>query len=262
MWRLDSDPPPSCQSSGTTESWLFNPSGPDKLIRIVHETLASDIFCGSLSWDGAGKLVVVGGINPVEGFNPAETYRFNPRVLPLTTWPVVVYPDPPEDPYLAMSPCWETVGDMSIGRYYPTLLRLLDRILVAGTCVPAMRSAHLVLGGPPFVSGTEGNEVWELLQNGSDTWECPLLPETMTTAAPHWMPAWAGNNERYTLEPEVPPGGPPYFDLLDSYPRALQLEDGQIFVAGDVRTQGTQSPPGNVPGTSWGGLRGSRCACR
>jgi hypothetical protein len=247
LWRRD------CLPSGiTTTTWVFEPASPGTLIQ-VSTTLASDIFCGGMSWDASGKLIVAGGF-PSAGAAPAQTYRFDPRALPAyASWPPVPFGSPPLPPYFAPGANWKTqLGDMSLARYYPTLIALLKATMGGSQTVCTQGSAftggHAALSGPPAIT-SEGNEVWQVLLHGATAWDCPVIPAGMISSDPHYPSGWT-SPERYALHPVVSPPSP----LLDSYARAFQLSitaHRQVFVAGDVDTVGGQPPSGNAPGDAW-----------
>lgn len=67
LWKLEFGSPPECTILQTTATWLFNPTNPSQLIRILPNGGAPfdrSIFCSGASWDPMGNLLVVGGVSP------------------------------------------------------------------------------------------------------------------------------------------------------------------------------------------------------
>jgi hypothetical protein len=151
----------------------------------------------------------------------------------------------------------------------------------ASGTIPA--GVNLVLGGPPKLQAVgggalaEGNEVWEAITTDTTTsweWEHPFIPVDPTgldTLWPTWTSGQGGSNESWDhnaphYDETTPEGqlfGEPagtydtysrqpanYPDrLLDSYPRAFQLTDGEILICGDVDTSASLSL--GEPGATW-----------
>jgi hypothetical protein len=179
---------------------------------------------------------------------PRQTYRFRPRAL-LGTLTVGGYPEVQYDP--AFEP-WDTApGLLVLPRYYPTLIQLnRDAIaMTTGGCGPIPGSSIIALGGPPAVS-PEGDEFWECLPSSATQWSCPFRPPINLISLPHQGYLSGQSTEEFSLHPS---GNPPS-SRLDSYPRAMQLSTGHIFIANDIDTDESQSmgPPPNNPGESWG----------
>ena len=243
LWRYDRDQsPPACALQDTTTAWVFNPIDPAELLRISQQ-LQSDIFCSGLTWDTRGQLTVAGGLG--SGTVPRETYRFRPNALGMTAT-VGGYP---EIQYDSSFPPWQHLasGDMALPRYYPTLTTLISTLVDTATsgCADVPASSVMALGGPPCGPCTEGNEFWEFLGPTAQSWSCLFHPPIATISSSHqaYIPTTA---EEFSLHPQSNPPS----TLLDSYPRALQLSTGHVFMAFDVNS-GIGTPP-NVPGESWG----------
>jgi len=151
----------------------------------------------------------------------------------------------------------------------------------ASGTIPA--GVNLVLGGPPKLQAVgggalaEGNEVWEAITTDPTAtweWEHPLIPVDPTAIDPLWLTwtsgqggsneSWDHNSPHYDeTTPEGQLFGEPmgtydtytrqpanYPDrLLDSYPRAFQLTDGEILICGDVDTSASLSL--GEPGATW-----------
>ena len=284
-------------SDVTSILWAVNPNSPAKPIAIYWD-FASDVFCGGASWDKLGQLLIAGGVPPdCEGPNqlfPGETYRFRPKSLGViitpSPWPV------PPPPFFAgpsyfsfLRPPVVQQGDMVVGRYYPTVMPLQERmaefsstLLVNGTTTSGTTiepGVNLVLGGPPRLKDGnglptgDGNEVWEVIEtNTTDAleWEYPFIPEDPDDPDPDWgvpNPAnpWHYNRRHHFKDPDLflePMGTGQTYDtyprfpqsgypdrLLDSYPRAFQLTNGEILICGDVPTSTTVTV--GDPGAVW-----------
>ncbi|HVS11458.1 MAG TPA: galactose oxidase early set domain-containing protein [Planctomycetota bacterium] len=238
MYREGLDPN-TCAPTNTAEVWLFNPENPGTLLK-VEQTLASDVFCGALAFDSRGRLTVAGGF-PIGAGVPSQAYRFDPRVLGIA---------------LDGAP-WSQPFDMSIGRYYGTLISLDRRPIAVTGSLTVPGGCQAILGGPPGLT-SEGNELWQFqdpsvaVGSGSNPWLHTLVAPPGTPNA-HSLPPGT-LTEAYAIS-TTHPADP----LLDSYPRAFQLGEpdplnatilGQIFIAFDVDTTGGWPPP-NTEGSAW-----------
>jgi hypothetical protein len=254
----------------TDETFLFDPSNPAQLIKILHSPLQTNIFCSGMSWDPNGNLVVVGG---EDGENvepghpppfPKRAYRFLPRALP-------TLPQPPTNPPTVAGRCWEPAGENSIRRNYASVVTFSRRAMswASTTCIGSL--AHgpggaFVIGGRP--SQQHGNEIFDYLSVDATAWGCALRPLIPIDYPPYALPQ---------IPDPTQPGHKPFFfndhlagmmhplgeyelrkassDPLDypevdleSYPRAFQLSTGEIFVAGDRDKLATAGAPQNSPG--------------
>jgi hypothetical protein len=276
LWRKERENTPctGCQDADTDKTWVFNPMSPEKL-GTIPQALSSDIFCGGLSWDRYGQLVVTGGVpTPECSLMPfpcttcafPETYRFQPQEVE------IVGLTPGGQMIVTGSP-WKKVGNMALGRYYPTnialnktqLYRSLDFDLTGGgmESAPLPLSMTLVAGGP-VCGGGDGNELWELLEpkvTGVTSWSLPFLPQNPDSQDLPNYPS-QNNSPHYQMGQQYdpytrPPSGLLTPDqkntpnpLLDSYPRMFQTsESAQILVCGDVETSPMVTP--NFPGCVW-----------
>jgi hypothetical protein len=229
LWRVEFDA--SCNLTGNTESWLFDPSSPTQLVRIVDVSpLKSSIFCSSASWQPNGELLVLGGASG--GSLATYTYRFRPQYLgapsDTTNGPVIYTP--------ASTPAWLYISNSKIPHYYVTVISLNAQDALyssapsASTCGSIRGGSQLSLGGPIDFS-EDGNEFWEPIYQTSLDWGCPIVPVGM--ALPHAHASYLPlEHDRYSLHPASNPADP----RMDSYPRATQLSTGEILVGGDVDT--------------------------
>ncbi|MBI5363448.1 MAG: DUF1929 domain-containing protein [Planctomycetes bacterium] len=230
IWRqhITPDPNPSlpCIDDNFTETWIFNPGNPAQLIKIT-QAIDSDIFCSGHSFDSEGRLIVAGGFFGPGGI-PARTYRFDPTNLPIEI-------SVGGQPFVRFAP-WSRLDDMAIRRYYPTILPLISESVPAGSMAYG-GGGQLVIGGPTLTSGLDGNELWELHPSSTSSWLGPVAPPLAAMHPNHLENYSSSSIERYSLHP---PTNPPTA-LLDSYPRAFQLQSaglgiarGQIVIAGDI----------------------------
>jgi len=201
--------------------------------------------------------VVAGGLNhQVQGDGIIETYRFDPFQLKVAIL----------HPLLGLQAAgapWTRLSDLSIKRYYPTLITLTKEALssnCAGSTLVVQGGSTVVLSGPPRVEHFEGNEFWQFLPAGGQNWSATLRPD------PQQVPPYPNPNSlpqgtpehHYVRRPANDPANP----LLDSYDRAKQLGErnavdlplvrGSIFLVNDVDSkENTQNPNvPNAPGTS------------
>lgn len=177
MWRAPRNVPPDPPQ---TESWIFNPAAPTVLLK-VEQDLESDIFCSAMSWDRDGQLVVAGGA-PGGVSAPTEAYRYFPSLLRHP--PKYELPFDPCNPALVVGAPWRDAGDMSIGRYYPTLITLLRGDIVGTPTIAG--GSSFVLGGLAVLGGqlAFGNDYWQLLESGSVVWTRTLHSPNETFNAP------------------------------------------------------------------------------
>lgn len=267
LWRFEVNA--TCTTgSNTTETWIMDPAfqGPSPLLIRVPQDLHTNIFCSGASADINGEIVVAGGTQylpppamPPNNFTiPDDTLRFRPQNLGGLIWDITTgYPsvgtDPSALPWIELGP----QGEMNISRFYPTLMPLRKGAIQPGVSADAgcsfPGSSHLALGGTPFGTNVvDGNEAWEVLGPGATSWSCGIVPRTGT------IHSFARPLDRFDV---IPFGGFAPEVLFDSYPRAKQLSDGNIFVAFDVNTAETctsGNPPVTVPcavvnkpGQSW-----------
>ncbi|HUP25861.1 MAG TPA: galactose oxidase early set domain-containing protein [Thermoanaerobaculia bacterium] len=232
MWRAEFDG--SCNLTGNTESWLFDPNYPMQLVRIVDGSpLKTSIFCSGASWQGNGELLVLGGAS---GPSLATwTYRFRPQHLGV---PI----DTPSGPTIytrSSTPAWLRIGDSKIPHYYVTVISLRDQEAYYSGPTPAEYcnwipgGSQISLGGPEDYDNN-GNEFWEPIHQSSQEWGCPVVPVGMAPPNPHagYLALIDPYYDRYSLHPPSNPADP----RMDSYPRAVQLSTGEILVGGDVDT--------------------------
>lgn len=205
LWNFD-------DASQTTKTFLVNPLVPDcgPAITVIQQELSSNIFCSGHTFLPDGSLVAVGGW-PAPGYSHRAAFRFNPRALalgqdPWQPWPTQgVPPDPAK---------W-----MEFGRYYPTALLLNRKAIESPSAWQLDGSSVMVLGGPRYITGDLGSDLWEFQENALSSWR-PVRPP-------------GGPGEEYEI---VLPATPVDDARLDSYPRALQLSTEEVFIAGDVDT--------------------------
>jgi hypothetical protein len=246
LWRRDTDQ--NCALQPTISSWVFDPSSPAHLL-VIPQSVTAEIFCGGSSWDNRAQLIVVGGLS-ANLPTMQETFRFRPRALTGTFVPPT---GPTQVTYSASYPPWVQLGDMVIPRYYPTLITLNKDLITltaagAGT-VPGTSS--MVLGGPvqgPH-SSQYGNPFWEFLGPNLTTWSIPFRPPNLQPIHASYVTGLT--TEQYSLQPAASAPVPD----LDSYPRALQLSTGHVFVANDIPTNAPTIPGAAYPtpaGNSWG----------
>lgn len=230
----------------TTAAWIFDPSSPLAL-KMVQAKLSSTIFCADQSWDDLGNLVVAGG-NTAQS-PPAESYHFFPTGL--TVQVMVPAPGCPFPSYPAIGgQVWKSAGNMSIGRYYPTLITLLKGDIFADTPPNIRGASSFVVGGDPtdpFPSGLVGNDWWQVHEPLATSWGHTLYsddPNLPTAPAP---------SEEYDRE-----GTPLPEAVIEYYPRMVQLATTgpfddhvkNVFIANDVEAV-SGGPSANGPGDSW-----------
>jgi len=218
LWNYD------VESSQTTKSFLVNPlvanCGP--ALTELPQTLASNLFCSGHTFLPDGSLVAVGGF-PAGSSSHNAAFRFNPRALN------GVGSTPPPTPWQP----WPSTGSvMTLPRYYPTALLLNRRSLLSPTGWHLDGASVMVLGGPKAIVGDLGNALWEFQENALTNWRQVYWPTTADQSYDIVAPANYGDDARF-----------------DSYPRALQLSNGDIFVAGDVDT--AAGIPSTGHGKSW-----------
>ena len=275
---------------GPDKTYMFDPDAPEPHLIEIPQPLSSDISCAGLSWNRCGSLLVAGG-----GFYgvvaEADAYLFHPN-----TMGPVVPANPPGVPYPyifvdtnvipPLGP-WEKIDDMHTERFYPTVLHLTRRPIYWGEGVNSLcgtageliaRGAGIVLGGPAWKATDfvleQGNYAWELIAPMDTHWKCGILPvlnpvlQNPEPNAPIWQNVggpvpdvhpgdFAVRDEYDVPDWNNPPQVPP--DLrFDCYPRAFELENGRIFVAGDVSANevpvtasGQPVLVPNRPGSSW-----------
>ncbi len=243
LWRSphhDSTEPPQ------TETWIFDPAQTDLLIK-VPQNLLSNIFCAGMSWEKDGKLVVAGGIGdagtPGAKVPPKRTYLFEPGDLDLPGG--FVAGSPPCMPHVQNAVPggpFREVGQMSVGRYYPTLTALCEGTISGTPPEPDIPGgASLVAAGAvlqDLVGGGQavhyGNDYWQLMPPASGTWSRTFQSPNPTL--PGQVP---GPFENYDLMPTTAPPNP----RMESYPRMFQLSDindftRNILAANDVAPDG------------------------
>jgi len=238
LWLKETDS--ACALTNTTVTYLFDPARPETLAKIQGR-LQGNIFCAGHSWDPTGDLIVVGGDFYGGMLGPVFTYRFEPGLL---GFPAVYPPGVCPVGDISGQP-WTNLGDMSIARYYATLITLA-REAIPGTALAG--GSSFVLGGAPNGVGDDGNEYWQALPTGASTWSPTLYPDGGGT---HVIPAVP--NELYvrkSFQQSVPASLP--VPVLDTYPRAFQLTDvgispnpvyrKNILVAGDIDTRVNEGP--------------------
>ena len=276
MWGYNRVAEPLAQ----TQAWIFDPDEPDKLFEI-ETMLFSSIFCGGMTWDEQGQLVIAGGKTATptppcpDQYPPVEAYRFLPAALsPSPLYPTPCpFPPPPtclwacESPIISGNP-WVQTGSMSKPRYYPSLITL-----VRNTILGPNSPVDDIQGGAAFVIGGGPNECDELHPN-----DCDGQPEPLHGTS-WWQPLEPGESQWARTyhpaddptEPVAPPShGQPYLrqpvggneslrpePTIDSYPRVYQLASTEqsfsnLFVAYDIDsfTLGKTSC-GNDPGDAW-----------
>lgn len=247
MWRAPRNVPPVPPQ---TETWIFNPAIPATLLK-VDQDLESDIFCSSMSWDRNGQLVVAGGA-PGGTSAPTDAYRFFPSLL---RYPAkYVFPIAPCNGAGVGGVPWKDAGDMSIGRYYPTLITLFKGDIL-GT-PPIAGASSFVLGGladlPPNPAVVYGNDYWQMLESTSVTWSRTLHSPNQAFTDPFV----GGATEQYDLKSVA--GLPLPNPYVENYPRTVQLTTlGQgadlftksIFVANDIWPD--NGPSYTAPGDAW-----------
>lgn len=223
----------------TDTFWFFNPDAPTDLVRLS-QNINANIFCSGMSFDAQGHLLAAGGVSQSHGF-PDRTVKLDPFKLGPIAYPTgggvgVMGYDP-------NAPPWRMLGNMALKRFYPTVLPLSRRYLYfTNSSIPTVPigGANLVLGGPLFVgcNTADGNEVMEVLPFRATNWRAPLLPPQSSVVHTTELPT-SLTRETYSLQ-----GTPSPSVLLDSYPRAAQLSNGDIHVAGDIDTlrQGVAAP--------------------
>ncbi|MBI1383181.1 MAG: DUF1929 domain-containing protein [Planctomycetaceae bacterium] len=218
LWNYD------VTSTQTTASFLVNPlvanCGP--ALTELPQALASNIFCSGHTFLPDGSLVAVGGF-PAGTSSHNAAFRFNPRALN------GVGSTPPPTPWQP----WPSTGSvMTLARYYPTALLLNRRSLLSPTGWHLDGASVMVLGGPKSIVGDLGNALWEFQENALTNWRQVYWPTTADQSYDIVSPANFADDAR-----------------SDSYPRALQLSNGDIFVAGDVDTAAGQ--PSTAHGKTW-----------
>jgi hypothetical protein len=228
-----------CEAGMTTQTsaWVWDPANPT-VVSKVNTPVAANIFCSGMSWDSQGRLVIAGGIGsgPYDG-----VYQFDPSVLSTIT------PGTPPVITTTSTPWNNPTPNLATNHYYPTVLAL-NRHNVT-TCSTTFGGQHIVLGGPDLNQTGLGIEFWETVPH-SITSACVLAPPSYT----HSFDTTTYGTETYSLS-----GSPDIY--LDSYPRAFQLSNEQIFIMSDVDTQKYSTPPlvgppavpspPNRPGQSW-----------
>lgn len=238
-----------------TEGWIFVPESPGQLFRVAQTLPDLSLGCSGGSWDVNGLLVVAGGL-AAHGEGVAKTYRFDPFQLKAPTYPV-------EGAIAGGAPWTRLSSDLSIKRYYPTLITLAKGTL-SSTCgdstLLVQGGSTVVLSGPPNVPYFRGNEFWQFLPPGGQNWSATLRPDLNQVPAypnPNSLPQGTPVHN-YVRRPVIDPANP----LLDSYSRARQLGErnavdlplvkGRIFLANDVETKENLANPNvpNAPGIS------------
>jgi len=238
---------------GLIESWIYVPENPGQLIKVQQVLPGARITCSGASWDRKGRLVVAGGLLASAG--TAETFRFDPFKLQAPTFT-------PTGPVAAGTP-WTQLADMSIKRYYPTLFTLTKLELTSncgGLPFVVAGGSTVLLSGPPHVNQFEGNEYWQFLPPGGQSWSATLRPDpAFWNSANQSQLAPLAVLRNYDRMPLSNPAEP----RLDSYAKGKQLGErlpteslvrGRIFIAGDVDSWEDLSPPydtPNKPGKSW-----------
>jgi hypothetical protein len=216
----------------TNYTYFFNPANPTVLYRL-NDILASDIFCGGMSWNTSGQLVVAGG--DVMTGQPDHAYRFMPAILA-----------PPATGYIIPGTAWREVNTMSFPRWYPSVLTLAREDIPASGFVDIPGGSSLALGGGSLSAHPEtGNEYWQALLPTGPNWSHTLQPDTPGSLNHGSVPGHENYYRSGTPLPEP---------VIDYYPRVLQLANTgtasagthNIFIAGDMEVTGN-----NPPGASW-----------
>jgi hypothetical protein len=241
----------SPQPNQPMQSVLWDPSNPD-VVFPLQQTLAEDLFCSGASFDLDGQLVVVGG-NPTNTQLANSSYRFFPGLLGALVNGGGTCPSTLE---VAGSP-WIFAGQMSLPRYYPTVLALVLEGIPSPAPFTAIGSAAAFVlgGGPNFQNGNNAVEIWQALRSqGSYDWSHNLVPATNGIG-------WGAHQYLYGTQNEVyaclPTANPPEV-LMEWYPRAVQLARSGTAAAGSVcnilvtnDVSGHVQGPANQPGSTW-----------
>lgn len=203
-----------------------------------------------------GNLLVAGG-DFSNGHQPFKTYRFPPRAL---------NPAGPTDPAAPCTPGtitgnpWTELQNMTIGRYYPTLVGSPKETIDPGPDAIAGGST-IVLGGAPTAANNQedGNEWWQLMAAAPNTnWSRTFYPDPHPDAT-HGVPP--GANEMYIRKSLLDPSDPNYPASLpkvklDSYPKSYFLSNigadpnwfkHNLFMACDLDTRTNEGP--SIAGT-------------
>lgn len=276
LWNVESfnqycQDPATCVGGAcdvTKLTWLFDPASPSALIELrqTPNPFTTNIFCSGTSWDADGNLIVAGGEDIVvnaggvaqAGPFPKATYRFLPGALSS----VQVDPPPPLGtgfPFITAS-AWTATGDMGSRRNYPTVMLLGRRDFLSDCPTSPFHNGagSFVLGGRP--AAFDGNEIWDFLDRSAPAWSCAFRPALPVTPYPHPFvdhtdcatnPLSCVTHPTITYAPKKAPGQPDtlYPDLaLESYPRAFQISNGEIVIAGD---RDKAVPPTNTAGLTW-----------
>lgn len=263
LWRNE-DPDAGPPILFTAETWIFDPATPERL-HLVNAKLESNIFCSGMSWDATGVLVAAGGANPATP--PAQTYRFFPEAL---VYPPIATPGSCE-PWVVAGLPWRRVGDMSLERYYNTLMPALTGVIDGGTFPDIPSGSSFVVGGdPPESFDPDPQPDPPIRYPGNDFWQA-LPPNLVSSAWSHTLVAESDSigmhpvpNEVYERRPDGDPMIPEADARLDYYPRGYHLattgetagEDKNFFIANDVFPEDMQVgdhpvPASNAAGHSW-----------
>ena len=152
------------EGTNQAETWLFNPNGspPNKVLFVGSSLVGTSIFCGAMTWDVSGDLVVAGGQTSMaaptcpESEPPNRAYKFRPGALQSIIYPYCGNPPLPpcsnggcESP-LVTGNAWTPLGDMSKPRYYPSLITLVRAPITSEAPLPNIAgSSSFVVGGAP-----------------------------------------------------------------------------------------------------------------
>ena len=211
-------------NSQQSKTWLFNPQLPQILIE-VGQTLNTNIFCSGHTFGTRRYGLVVTGGYPVPPANSNQRcFRFDATQLTAAAIPPGgIYP-------VAGGLPWIELPSMNRRRYYPSVVSLREQLLTAPGGWTTAANSKLVLGGPQDASANGGVRTWETLAPGASAWQRLEDPNV-------------SGFENYAL---MPVNDPPD-SRLDSYPRALQLTNGDVYLAGEVDTVPQNGPGSPLP---------------
>jgi len=223
---------------------VLDPANPAQMIQAPSLSLTSDIFCAGQSWDALGRLVIAGGFN--HPFPPDEVYRFDPAGLGHVGYTIPAPGQPPVAHIAGQSTtvsAWTSLSpEMSVPRYYPTLIPTLRDVL-STECTPTFSvggGSSWILGGWTAGSGTP-IDLWEYVQVSATGVGPYVLYPTGGSTVPGWtVPATAQEYARISLS-----GQPLPDPRLDQYPRAFQLSSKDALIVNDV--EGLSAAPWTNP---------------
>lgn len=194
------------------ESWVWDPTQPASTATKQPFPSSSDLFCAHMATLEDGRVLVVGGAEAAAGNGIKAISTFDPNAPNATAW--------------------EKIGDMDVGRWYPTLVALPDGSfvtfsgrresgapLIADTAelfeppfegpgytattlsggdkgLPTYPSMHLVPGGRLFYTGT----TWAYEGSGTTS---PIKTHSFRVTSPTtavWKDEGIFPNDRYREE--------------------------------------------------------------